>query len=259
MNTAFDIASLDYDRVFTFSNIGKAQRRLVFKHLNARFLDTKLSILELNCGTGEDAIRLAKMGHQVLATDISEGMIQVAKTKQYDRNCQFRTLDITSLSKASFTNQFDVIFSNFGGFNCLSQKDIQTFFETASSILVKNGRIILVIMPKNTLWERIYFSMKGQFKNAKRRNTTDSVSVNVEGKNVNTWYYNPNDIIPLASNFSLEKIKPIGIWIPPSYLQTSLLGKKVSLRILSFLENCFSFTFFSKYADHYFIEFKKTS
>ena len=259
MNTAFDIASLDYDRVFTFSNIGKAQRQRVFKHLTISLSDTKSSILELNCGTGEDAIRLAKMGHQVLATDISEGMIQIAKTKQYDRNCQFRTLDITALSKESFTHKFDVIFSNFGGFNCLDQKNIKTFFETTASILAKNGRIILVMMPKNTLWERIYFSLKGQFKNAKRRNTTDSIRVNVEGENVNTWYYNPIDIIPLASKFTLVKIKPIGLWIPPSYMETSILGKKISVRILSFLENCFSFTFFSKYADHYYIEFKKIS
>ena len=259
MNTAFDIASLDYDTEFTFSNIGKAQRCSVFKQLKSSLSNSKSSILELNCGTGEDAIQLAKMGHQVLATDISEGMIQVAKSKQHGDNCEFRKLDITALFKASFNTQFDVIFSNFGGFNCLRLKDIQRFFETTSSILAKNGRIVLVIMPKNTLWERIYFSLKGQFKKAKRRNTTVSLEVNVAGENVKTWYYNPNDIVSLASNFKLEKIKPIGLWIPPSYLESSIFGKKISIRILSFLERCFSFSFFSKYADHYYIEFKKVS
>ena len=259
MNTAFDIASLDYDTIFTFSNIGKAQRRRVFKHLNTSLSDSKLSILELNCGTGEDAIELSKMGHQVLATDISEGMIQIAKTKQFKPNCQFETLDITALSKDAFETDFDLIFSNFGGFNCLKQKDIQTFFETSASMLSKTGRIVLVIMPKNTLWERIYITLKGQFKKAKRRNTTESFEVNVAGKNVRTWYYNPKDIVSLASNFKLEQIKPIGLWIPPSYLESSIFGKKISIRILSFLDHCFSFSFLSKYADHYYIEFKKAS
>lgn len=259
MNTAFDIASLDYDKVFTFSTIGKAQRRRVFKYLAPSFSDKKLSILELNCGTGEDAIKLSKMGHQVFATDSSQGMIQIAKTKQFEPNCQFKTFDITSLSKDVFETDFDLIFSNFGGFNCLKQNDIQTFFEASSSILSKNGRIVLVIMPKNTLWERIYFSLKGQFKKAKRRDTTTSLEVNVAGENVKTWYYNPTEIVSLASNFKLEKIKPIGLCIPPSYLESSIFGKKISIRILSFLEHCFSFSFFSKYADHYYIEFKKVS
>jgi cyclopropane fatty-acyl-phospholipid synthase-like methyltransferase len=259
MNTAFDIASLDYDKVFTFSTIGKAQRRRVFKYLSTNLFDRKTSILELNCGTGDDAIRLSKMGHQVFATDSSQGMIQIAKTKQFEPNCHFETLDITTLSEDVFETDFDLIFSNFGGFNCLKQKDIQTFFETSSSILSENGRIVLVIMPKNTLWEQIYFSLKGQFKKAKRRNTTASLDVNVAGENVKTWYYNPNDIVSLASNFKLEKIKPIGLWIPPSYLESSIFGKKISIRFLSFLEQCFSFSFFSKYADHYYIEFKKVS
>ena len=259
MNTAFDIASLDYDKVFTFSTIGKAQRRRVFKYLSPSLSNRTLSILELNCGTGEDAIKLAKMGHQVFATDSSQGMIQIAKTKQFDPNCQFETLDITTLSRDVFKTDFDLIFSNFGGFNCLKQKDIQTFFETSSSILSENGRIVLVVMPKNTLWEQIYFSLKGQFKKAKRRNTTASLEVNVAGENVETWYYNPKDIVSLASNFKLEKIKPIGLWIPPSYLESSIFGKKISIRILSFLEHCFSFSFFSKCADHYYIEFKKIS
>ena len=256
MNTAFDIASVNYDNDFTFSNIGKAQRNRVFKYLNPLLSKEKLSILELNCGTGEDAIKLSKMGHRVLATDISEGMIQTAKKKQQHRNCQFKVLDITAISKSNFDSKFDLIFSNFGGFNCLSQKEIQQFFNKATSLLNKNGRIILVIMPKNTLWERIYFSLKRQFKKAKRRNTSTSIAVNVEGKSVQTWYYNPIDISALASTYSTQNIKPIGLWIPPSYLEKSILGRKTSIKILSFLENIFAFSFLSKYADHFLIELK---
>jgi len=48
----FDIASTNYDISFTFSNIGKAQRRMVYNHLNSILKqDKELSILELNCGT----------------------------------------------------------------------------------------------------------------------------------------------------------------------------------------------------------------
>ncbi|MFQ9071384.1 MAG: class I SAM-dependent methyltransferase [Faecalibacillus faecis] len=38
------------------------------------------TVLELGCGTGEIAIRLAHLGKQVCATDISKDMLEVANT-----------------------------------------------------------------------------------------------------------------------------------------------------------------------------------
>ena len=35
------------------------------------------AVLELGCGTGLTAIELAKEGHQVLATDLSEDMVNI--------------------------------------------------------------------------------------------------------------------------------------------------------------------------------------
>jgi len=54
MPNDFDIAAMHYDENFTFSNIGKAQRQRVFDYLKPFLNSSKtLSILELNCGTGE--------------------------------------------------------------------------------------------------------------------------------------------------------------------------------------------------------------
>ena len=57
MPNDFDIPSKNYDSVFTFSEIGKAQRQRVY-HFASKYINpaTPLDILELNCGTGEDAI-----------------------------------------------------------------------------------------------------------------------------------------------------------------------------------------------------------
>ena len=57
----FDAIAEEYDRIFTDSVIGKAQRSLVHAALNDRFYMGQ-RILELNCGTGEDAILLASQG-----------------------------------------------------------------------------------------------------------------------------------------------------------------------------------------------------
>ena len=259
MHNDFDVAATQYDHVFTFSKIGIAQRHLVFKYL-APTINTskKLAILELNCGTGEDAIQLANLGHHVIATDISENMLRVAKNKTYPKNLTFKVQDINLITEHTFNNTFDLIFSNFGGLNCLSKSQLDLFFKQSVNLLKPNGKLILVIMPKNCLWELIYFSLKGNFKKAKRRNTSKSVVANLGDSQVSTWYYNPGQIVSLSKKLYIEElIKPIGLFIPPSYLETSLLTKKPMFNILIKFEQLFNASLLSKYADHFLIQLTK--
>ncbi|WP_296381238.1 class I SAM-dependent methyltransferase [Winogradskyella sp.] len=259
MPNDFDIASSKYDTTFTFSNIGKAQRGMVFKYLNPILNQgNKLSILELNCGTGEDAIRFAKLNHDIFATDISEGMIKVAKTKTNLKNLIFKNQDINTINERTFDTKFDLIFSNFGGFNCLSKIELDLFFKTAAKLLNPKGKIVLVIMTKHCLWERLYFTFKGNLKNAKRRKTTESIVANVEGVAIKAWYYNPEEIVSLtASQYATNNIKPIGLAIPPSYLENSFLAKKPFLPIFKSIDVIITGSYWAKYADHFLIELTK--
>ena len=83
MGNSFDSAAAGYDQAFTHSVIGRLQRRYVREQL-AKILDTHQpkKILEVNCGTGEDALWLSAQNYEVTATDISEAMIGVAKSKR---------------------------------------------------------------------------------------------------------------------------------------------------------------------------------
>ncbi len=255
----FDNASHLYDTTFTFSKIGRAQRKMVYKYLKPIINQKKkLSVLELNCGTGEDAIYFSELGHDVEATDISKGMIEVAKEKSYPENLKFSVQDITLINEQSFDKKFDLIFSNFGGLNCLSKDQLKSFFETAKDLLNSNGKIVIIIMPRYCLWERLYFTLKGNFKKAKRRKAKDSVIANVVGSEIKTWYYNPEEILSLTEEeYSKENIKPIGLVIPPSYLENSFLTKRLFLSILKRIDKVITGSFWAKYADHFLIELKK--
>lgn len=259
MHSNFDSASNQYDKVFTFSNIGKAQRKSVYNYINFVIKSKKkLSILEINCGTGEDAILFGSFGHDVIATDISEGMIKVANAKKYPKNITFKALDINILSMDLFDKKFDLIFSNFGGLNCLSNEKLSDFIKNSSGMLNPKGKLILIIMPKNCLWERFYFSLKGNYKKAKRRSTSKSIIVNVDGADVKTWYYNPKDIVSLTEmSYNTKKIKPIGLAVPPSYLENSFLAKKPILSILKGVDRIITGSFWAKYSDHFLIELEK--
>src|SRR5690349_21298404 len=78
--TAFDPMAEGYDETFTTSALGRVLRPLVWGRFAACFMFGS-SLLELGCGTGEDAIHLAKSGHRVLATDASPKMIDCARRK----------------------------------------------------------------------------------------------------------------------------------------------------------------------------------
>jgi len=261
MHSDFDVAAPQYDDIFTYSNIGKAQRKLVFKHINSIIKqDRKLSILELNCGTGADAIAFAKLHHDVIATDISSGMIEVAKAKAHPKNLQFKVQDINTISSDTFNKKFDFIFSDFGGINCLSETQLQTFFQKSNDLLLPNGKMAIVLMPKNCLWERLYFTLKGDKTKATRRNTKESVVANVDGVGVETWYYNPQDISTLAKDYFItKKVKPIGVTIPPSYLEQSFIAKFPMLNIFKGFDSILTASSLAKYADHFLIVLEKKS
>jgi hypothetical protein len=185
-------------------------------------------------------------------------MITVAKAKKHTENVVFQVQDINTIRNTSFDQKFDLIFSNFGGLNCLAKSQLEQFLKTAHNLLTPNGKLIMVIMPKKCLWETLYFSLKGDFKKANRRNTNNSLAVHVDGVTVKTWYYNPQEILSLTKKeFTVNKIKPIGLAIPPSYLESSILAKNPLLSIFKGIDSLATSCFWAKYADHFLIELTK--
>jgi len=77
---AFDSIAETYDQLFTNSKVGRAQRDVVWQRA-AHLFPCGGRILELNCGTGEDAVFLAERGIEVTACDASVLMIHQARAR----------------------------------------------------------------------------------------------------------------------------------------------------------------------------------
>jgi len=259
MSALFNHVAKDYDVQFTHSKIGHLQRQQVLGELH-KIITKNSTVLELNCGTGEDALWLADMVKSVLATDVSAEMIAVATEKTRAKaNVSCAILDLTQMDDA-LPNTFDILFSNFGGLNCLNPTELETFLQKSAALLNKKGALVLVIMGKKTLWEFLYFGLKIDFKNATRRNTTQAVAAHVNGVYVPTWYYSPNDVSRLAAkHFKIKNIRPIGLFVPPSYLEKFFNSRVLGLRFLSFLDR-FRPSACANFADHFLIHLEnKTS
>lgn len=259
MNADFDKAAVDYDADFTHSEIGKYQRSRVWKYLlrsvNGR---GQLSILELNCGTGEDAKRLASYGHIVTATDISYQMLDVARAKNYNNSVRLLRVDLNQLGEHNFSNEFDVVFSNFGGLNCIDHHTMKKLGRQIIEMLKPQGQFISVIMPQFCLIESIYFLLKHQ-KSAAFRRAKEYAIANVSGQSVKTWYFSPKRMSSLMPpSFTLLSVKPIGLFLPPSYLAQFFTHWPTVLTILNKLELWFGhFRWQAAISDHYFIQFVK--
>lgn len=254
----FDSAAKSYDETFVNTEIGKLQRIRVWNYLDSILPEQALNILELNCGTGEDAIWLAKKGHRVTATDVSEKMLDIAKIKIHQSGVseiiQIKKADINKLNELQIEKPFDLVLSNFGGLNCLNPNDLAKFASDLNNILTPSGRFISVVMPDLCLLESIYMIFKLRFADILRRKKAQKVSVN--GSEVNTFYYSPDYYYSFfKKNFNLFGKIGIGFTIPPSYLNNFFKDKSTLLKILSNVEEIIGNNFIAASAsDHFLID-----
>ena len=260
---AFDTIAEEYDTSFTHSIIGRAQREIVWSYLKKTLSNNKnLNILELNCGTGEDALWFAKKGHKVLATDISEKMLEIAKQKitnaGFGSCVQTLQIDIKDIADVQIKEKFDLIFSNFGGINCLTFNDFFKLSVLLDNLLNPGGRLIAVIMPEFCLWEMIYFTLKLNLKKAFRRSSTKGVEVTLMDREIITYYYSPITVRKIFyKEFEQVGLKPVGFFIPPSYLENFFSSKDKIFNFIKHLESYISdWSLLSSYSDHFLIDLK---
>lgn len=264
-HSQFDVSAPKYDAEFTDSAIGKMQRERVHFALQVnKLVSGKSKVLEINCGTGADAIWLAQKGNKVIASDASVKMIEQCRYK-YKSSEQALELQFVKSSfselRETFPNQkFDLIFSNFGGLNCVDATEIKQLFSDFSQLLLPNGKMVLVVMGRKCLWERMYFLLKGNSKKAFRRNSKQAIAAHIgDDTYVSTYYYSPEELQQLAyENFNREALAPIGFFVPPSYLGIFFANKKSLLKILYFFEKViFNWKYLADYSDHYLLILSK--
>jgi ubiquinone/menaquinone biosynthesis C-methylase UbiE len=216
---AFTKQAAIFDALYSPDTIIQYKRERVRQHLQ-QFISPNSNVLELNSGTGEDAVWLAQHGHHVHATDISAGMqqqmIEKIKTFKLQDKITYELVSFTQLEKLQ--PQYDHIFSNFAGLNCTHELD--KVLRSFNALLKPGGKITLVILPKFCLWEFLLL-FKGRFRTAFRRLfSSNGVTAHVEGEVFTCWYYNPSFVIKqLQQEFSLLAVEGLCTLVPPSYIE----------------------------------------
>ena len=218
---AFSKQSTIFDDIYSSNLIIQYKRQRVRDHVS-QWLRPGSKILELNAGTGEDAVWFAQQGHTVHATDISKGMQEklAEKVRQNKLGLQVtqELCSFTELQQLNNKGPYDLIFSNFAGLNCT--RELDKVLHSLSPLLKANGIVTLVILPKFCLWESLLF-LKGKFKTAFRRFLSrKGVKAHIEGEYFTCWYYNPSYVVNnMRDSYETLSVEGLCTLVPPSYLE----------------------------------------
>jgi ubiquinone/menaquinone biosynthesis C-methylase UbiE len=249
---AFSAQAPLFDSIEEHNEILKWMRQQIHAHCMKYFRRGE-QILELNCGTGIDAVFFAKQGTKVHATDLSAGMINELRKKVAQQNLG----EMISVQQCSFTELekiptrgFDHIFSDFGGLNCV--KEIDAVIAQFETLLKPGGTVTLVIMPPVCPWEML-LALKGNFKTAFRRLKKGGADSHLEGVHFMSHYFSPGKIIScFGKNYSTASQRGLGSVVPPPYLEKFPQKHPALFRRLTALEEKICHTFpFNAWADHF--------
>ena len=258
--TAFGRQSVHFDALYGNDTIIRYKRMRVRGHV-LKYLPPHSHILELNAGTGEDAVFLARQGHVVHATDISESMQQVLADKAASAGLQLQIgneiCSFTGLDRLANRGPYDLVFSNFAGLNCTDS--LANVLQSMTDLVKPGGLIILVILPRFCLWEFLLL-FKGKFRTAFRRfSGKNGTRAKVEGEYFRCWYYNPSFVVKhLSPQFELVALEGLCTIVPPSYLEGFAEKYPRLYRFLEKKENSLKAAWpWNRIGDYYVISMRK--
>jgi len=251
-----------FDELYAGDTIIQYKRQRVRDHV-LQYIRPGSQILELNAGTGDDAIFFAQRGHSVHATDISSMMQSMLKEKVKLHALEDRISNelrsFTDLAHLFNRGPYDLIFSNFAGLNCTSR--LQHVLHSFHALLKPGGLVTLVILPKFCLWESLLL-FRGKFKTAFRRLSGSKGSkAHIEGEYFRCWYYNPSFIRnSLKGSFKVVQVEGLCTLVPPSYIEKFAERHPRSYRYLEKKENKWKASWpWRNIGDYYIITLQKNN
>ncbi len=259
--SAFDLLAVNYDDTFTRTPIGRYLRDRVHRRLDRHFSPGN-HVLELGCGTGEDALYLAGRGVAVTATDVSPAMLNITREKTRGNPLiRVEQIDLNELpSPHTETGQerFDGVYSNFGPLNCVvDRRNVAAWLATR---VMPGGKALFGVMSPLCLWELAWHGLHLDFRTATRRLRRGTV-FQPEGVSRPLEIFYPTirsmtrDFAPWFRRIHVEGI---GVFLPPSDVLAAVEKRPRLLGVLTAVETRFSRSpWLALFADHYWIEFER--
>lgn len=219
--------------------LSRDQAHMIEFHTTMRYIrnylvsEGRCKILEVGCGTGAYSLELAREGHEVLATDISEKNLNILRKKvEEGMSLEIRRLNATDLSCIE-ENTYDLTTVLGPIYNLTDDSDITLALSEAKRVTKPDGIIFIAFLSKDYIIMRNCKEIFNQ--------TNEDIESLIKG------YSEPNGLFNYLTISEMEEL------ISRNGLE---LVKMISTDgITQFLEvevNKFSTFEYNKYLDHHY-------
>ena len=213
VSDAFDKKADLYDAFTQLNPHLQWLRGRVYEHVQS-VVPVGAHILELNAGTGEDAVALIKRGYRIHATDLAPAMIAKITEKQ----TALDSTDDLTYQQCSFTSLhevdgvYDAAFSNSGGLNCVPS--LKPVAKGLSQKIRVGGTATMVIMPPFYPYE-LATALKDWRVGTRRFAGERGVASKVEGVAMTTYYFTPKRVRQwFGDNWSQVRLQSLNLFSP---------------------------------------------
>jgi len=245
MSAAFDSIARRYDDLWTRSPIGRLQRAAVWRRVDALF-NSGESVLDLGCGTGEDALHLMKRGVRVCAIDASLQMVHLAR----ERGVDARLLPIEDIGQLK--SRFDGALSDFGAMNCVEHLD--SVARDLAALIRPGGYFLACTIGRFCLRESLHYTARLELPSAKRRFRGEGVWSRA---GLRVFYPSVSELTAaFRPYFALLEWTGVGLFVPPSYITG--ISDSTLARLDSFDRHLAHRPILRGCCDHRLLTFKRT-
>lgn len=217
---AFDSVAADYDGPRGNNPLIQDMRDEMWRWLDKTFApDSRL--VDLGCGTGLDAVRMARLGHRILATDWSPQMVartaNRARQESVADRVQAMVVGAHELQRLEGEGTFDGAYSDLGPLNCVP--DLTDVSTACARLLKPGGALVFTVIGRVCPWEIVHYAWRRNWSRVKIRFARNVVPVRMNMHTIWTRYYTPREFYrAFERDFTLEHRRGICVFAPPPYL-----------------------------------------
>lgn len=181
-------------------------------------------LLELGCGTGRETLRLAAMGKEVVACDVSKASLEVLERKAHERNLQSRieTHELPASKLSSLESEFPVgtFDGAYSSFALHYERNLEEVPAPLSRLLKPRAPFLCSLYNRQCLMEWLLMAPFLIPEKALRR-LEGRMNVTIEDVEATLWSRSPSEVARIfAPRFALVQNWAIPAVLPPPYLQS---------------------------------------
>jgi ubiquinone/menaquinone biosynthesis C-methylase UbiE len=226
ISQAFDGAARNYDALYQANPVMAWMRNESLDALLTAFAPGS-RLLEIGCGTGDEAIALSRAGYRVVATDISAGMIEAARTKAQKLGPGEVTWQVLAAGRLADLlgdygpASFDGAYASFGALNC--EPELAPVFDALARLLRPGAALVCSVMNRWCAWEIGWELLHLHPRRAFRRLGKGWLMAGLASPDgslpVPVLYYTPHGLERVfAPQFRMQAAFGLPVLLPPPYL-----------------------------------------